>query len=322
MTTASDIDIVIDDHIRLIGALLAATTWPDDAQRRRPHGTHAHARATRRQVTPFRGHPAVIVLQALLDRGVALEAICAAAVSDAPRPDWLPADWPTLLDDFGAQAGLAAWWRGEAADWGASAEQARRVFAEVRLKPFLTPIFGDVSARLAFMPNLLYPADRELGVAGDNRLLALIPPPLAWGDSPPWPYDEDPAHTVRVTVAQFIHLLTNALLDAHGADVTDAAPFTDLARGRMGRVYAAADWPALFRDLFVPALTALYLEQAFSAGESRAYVLMERRTHKLESLDTMIALLRDFGAQQAASGLPDFGAFLSQFPAAYRALAI
>lgn len=322
MTTVSDIDIVIDDQIRLIGALLAASPWPDDAQRRRPHGTHAHARAARKHLTPFRGHPAAIVLQALLDRGIPLESIFAAAVNDAPRPDWLPADWPTLLGDFGAQAGLAAWWHGAAADWGASVEQARRVFADVRLKPFLKPIFGAVSARLTFMPNLLYPADRELAVAGGDILLALIPPPLAWGDSPPWPYDEDPAHTVRVTVAQFAYLLTNALLDAHGADVGDAAPFTDMARGRLGRVYAAADWPTLFRDLFVPALTALYLEQAFSAGESRAYVLMERRTHKLESLDTMIALLRDFGARQAASGFPDFGAFLPEFPAAYRALAI
>jgi hypothetical protein len=321
MTTASDIDIVIDDRLRLIGALLAATTWPDEAQRRRPHGTHAHARATRKQVTPFRGHPAAIVLQALLDRGIPLEAIYATAVSDAPKPEWLPADWPTLLRDFHAHAGLAAWWRSEAADWEASVEAARRVFVKVCLKPFFVPFFGDISARLAFMPNLLYPGERELGIAGGDTLLALIPPPLAWGDSPPWPYDEDPAHTVRVTVAQFAHLLTSALLEAHAADVADATPFTDTARGRMGQAYAPEDWPALFRDLFVPALTALYLEEAFSPGESKAYVLMERRTHKLDSLDTMIALLRDFRARQRdEAAYSDFGACLRDFPSAYRAL--
>ncbi len=72
---ASDVYVKLDDRIRLIACALAASRYPDDAQQRHRHGTHAHARATRKYLANFSNHPAVRSLQALLDRGAPLEAI-------------------------------------------------------------------------------------------------------------------------------------------------------------------------------------------------------------------------------------------------------
>ena len=46
----SDVRVKLDDRVRLLGAVLAATDYPEQMQRVKPHGTHAHARAV--QVPP------------------------------------------------------------------------------------------------------------------------------------------------------------------------------------------------------------------------------------------------------------------------------
>lgn len=58
----------LDDRVRLISAVLAATNYPDKSQARRKHGTHAHARATRKWLIDFMSHPAIHAAQVLLDQ--------------------------------------------------------------------------------------------------------------------------------------------------------------------------------------------------------------------------------------------------------------
>ena len=69
------VEVVIDNRVRLMSALLAATSWPDDEQTRKPHGTHAHARGTRKLLQVYDKHPAVLIMQALLDRGADAKAV-------------------------------------------------------------------------------------------------------------------------------------------------------------------------------------------------------------------------------------------------------
>ncbi|MBZ0288207.1 MAG: hypothetical protein K8I30_11380, partial [Anaerolineae bacterium] len=59
MTNQPDVVVRLDDRIRLMSALLAATNWPDKSQERQPHGTHAHARATRKYLAEWIKHDAV-----------------------------------------------------------------------------------------------------------------------------------------------------------------------------------------------------------------------------------------------------------------------
>ena len=75
----SDIIVKIDDRVRLMSALLAATRYPELSQQKKPHGTHAHARATKKYLTPQSAHAAATTLQTLLEQNSPMEAIFARA---------------------------------------------------------------------------------------------------------------------------------------------------------------------------------------------------------------------------------------------------
>src|SRR5579871_4006036 len=92
--------IRVDDRVRLISAVLAATNYPDKSQERKKHGTHLHARGTRKTVMEFNHHPAVSAMQVLLDQSVPLASIYnyalrlawpALTIDDVPR--WVPPKW-------------------------------------------------------------------------------------------------------------------------------------------------------------------------------------------------------------------------------------
>jgi hypothetical protein len=83
----TDVTVRLDDNLRLLSVVLAATDFPEKSQAAKPHGTHAHARATARFVKEMRSHEAVRGMQSLLDSGAPLEALYT-LVAHLP--------WPTL----------------------------------------------------------------------------------------------------------------------------------------------------------------------------------------------------------------------------------
>ncbi len=302
----SDVYVKLDDRVRLIASALAATRYPDDAQVQHRHGTHAHARATRRVLASFADHEAVRSLQALLDHGAPLEAIFTLALvlrfpdgKIEKPPRWMPRHWDDQLMRFYAEADLAAWWHSENAAWQTAIEASSRTFENVQFKPFLQPYLGEIGERLIFVPNILYPTDQTLGLRFGNDLVCIAPPRVAWGDSPPWPFDEDPAHVYRAAIEQYGYILMDAYLRAHADRIVELAqtplPVTDQYRA----LYPT--WAEQFAHLFVAGAVAIYLEDHVSQAEANAYVLMERKVSGLEVLPGVIHVFRRY-LRELASG--------------------
>lgn len=302
MPTTSDVCVKLDDRVRLMSAVLAATSYPHDAQARQPHGTHAHARATRKHMSAYADHPAARTLQMLLDEDSPLEAIYMLALllrfpdrRIAKPPAWMPPDWDLQLNDFYAVSRLAEWWHSDAADWQKCLDDSTRVFEGAAFKPFLRPFLGDIKNQLVFIPNISYPADQELGFRLRSDLVCIVPPRLAWGDSPPWPYDEDPAHVYRAALTQYGRLLINTYLRNHAAEVAAAEtplPVSDHFRA------LHPSWQAQFASVLVAGLVAIYLEDYVNQPEASAYVLMQRKVHGLEILPGVINVLRHYLREQ------------------------
>ncbi|MCS7070141.1 MAG: hypothetical protein NZM00_01435, partial [Anaerolinea sp.] len=138
----TDIAVVLDDRVRLLSALLAATRYPDDEQRRFPHGTHPHARHTRSLMLAHDRHPAVIGLQSILDRGVSLEALFAFALTlrwpdltADTTPDWLPSTWVITLRNFWQVSDLPGWWQADGHAWSKALDDVQLVLGDFALKP-------------------------------------------------------------------------------------------------------------------------------------------------------------------------------------------
>lgn len=270
--TQADVHVQVDDRIRLLASLLALTDHPERTQQRKPHGTHAHARALQKQLALYAGHDAVTQLQSLLDQGVSLEAIFSRALASP--------DWDSPLRAFERDATASAGWQAESIAWEQGVEQMARVFDGVELKPFFKPFFGDVCQRLIVVPNIAYPTDTTLALHSGGDLVCVLPPRLAWGDNPPWPFDEDPAHVYSAAVSAFARLL---MLDSAPVN---ASPLD----GRMLRITAG--------------FVALFLEDHLSGSEAKAYALMQRKVNGIDvqpAVDGLRAYRAEVERGQAAN---------------------
>lgn len=322
--TAHFAQITLDPRIRLVSAALAATTWPDAEQQRKRHRAHAHARGTALRVQGAAWHPAVRTLQNLLDRDTPLPAIFAHALSltwpdlqPGQEPTRLPAAWNEQLRDFLQQTDLEAWWAEEAHHWQQALAELSRVLEGVDFRRFLRPFLGEVTHGLFVMPNLSFPSDTEIGISRRNMLFCLVPPRIAWGENPPWPFDEDPAYILRATVSQFARLLMLAHLRQHAPQIAPAAaqplPVTPAF------AQAHPTWSDQFVALFVSGATALFLEETVGSQEAQAFVLMENRANGLRILPQVIAALRDSRAAYDRGQIEHLSADLARFTEALRA---
>jgi hypothetical protein len=316
MMTTSDITVKLDDRVRLLSAVLAASRYPEQAQQRRPHGTHAHARATRKLLAPLQDHAAVQMTQTLLDQGAPLEAlftlVMAAHFPDMKverPPRWLPNGWSDAMADFYTRANLAQWWREEDDAWQKPREDAARILEKAVFKPFLKPFVGEVTENFVFIPNISYPTDHEMGLRLVRDLVALIPPRLAWGDSPPWPYHEDPTHVYRAALAQYGYMLMMTYLRAHAAQVAEAAQTPLPVSDQFGLT-----WQEQFTSLFVAGAVAIYLEDHVSKAEADAYMLMERKVRGMTILPGVVSVLRRYLSELEAKRYQNLIDFLPVFP--------
>lgn len=316
-----DVSVRLDDRIRLLSAALAATNWPAQAQQRHPHGTHAHARATARFLAGQRAHPAVLGLQGLLDQGAPLEAMFTYALGlswpgleplAGAEPAWVPPRWSAQLWALHQQSGLAEWWQSEDAPWQLALAQAQRVFARAAFRPFLLRFVEAVPDQLAFIPSISHPTDQEIGVRLAGELVCIAPPRLAWGDSPPWPFDEDPAYVYRAVLGQFGRLLLLEYLRAHSDRLAAAAAAPLPVSDQFRAMYPS--WEEQFVALFIAAAVAIYLEEYVSQKEADAYVLMAHKAQGMTVLPGTINVLRRYLREREAGRYASLLDFLPVFP--------
>lgn len=298
----ADVQVRIDDRVRLMGAVLAMTSYPNDIQEIRPHGTHIHARNTRRTLGDMSADPAVMQVQQLLDAKTPIETLFTLAMHLHPEtfevvrplPGWVPGDWAANLKDFHKKAHLGIWFTKERAAWEKAESEAVRAFSKVAFKTILGQFFDTVPSSLVFIPTLLYPSEREVTLLWDNELICIAPPPLAWGDNPPWPYD-DPAmlyYTLRNALGGFGKLLLDRAIDANPSAIEEAAAQALPVNEQFRMAFPA--WRDQFRELFANALTALYLEDYVNEREYRAFVLIEQRMRGMNILPGTVSVMRRY----------------------------
>jgi hypothetical protein len=301
MTDQGDVSVQLDDRVRLVSALLAATDYPEKSQQRKPHGTHAHARATRKYLAEHRRHPAVSATQTLLDHGVSLEALYALLMlarwpdlESQAVPPWVPPGYHQQLRDFVHASRLTDWWQQEQGVWDRSRREADNVFAAARFKSFLAPFFGPIEHRLVFIPNIGDPTDVDIGFPLGHELVCIAPPPLAWGDSPPWPYDEPTmvTHSLRAALLVYGRLVLTAYLRDHADEVEEVRrvelPVSDQFRAQY------PSWDDQFSALFLSAVVAMYLEEHVDEKEYRSYMLMEKKARGMSMLPGTVSVLRRY----------------------------
>ena len=117
---------------------------------------------------------------------------------------------------------------------------------------------GDIAEQFVFVPNISYPTDQEIGLRLGKEIVVITPPPLAWGDSPPWPYDEESqlVHSYRASLTQIGRLLLIAALRANPEKVAKASK-SELPVGDQFKA-THPTWEEQFTALFVAAAVALY----------------------------------------------------------------
>lgn len=315
----SSVQVRIDDRIRLLSAVLAATRWPEAEQERKPHGTHAHARGTRKVVAEFTHHPAVHAMQVLLDKGAPLEALYTyvmrlswPGLETDETPRWVPPRWHEQLRHFYEVCGLAAWWAEEADAWSDAVVTAETVLQRVNFHEFLQTFIGPVAETFVFFPHISYPTDAEIGLRVGAELCCIAPPRIAWGDNPPWPFNEDPAHVIRAALSQYGRLLVLAYLRQYPNVVARVAeqklPVTE---------EFVARYPTFneqFAALFVVGAVGLFLEEAVSKQEAKAYILMQTKAEGLDILPGMVSVLRRYQDGYAAGRWKDLAEYLPNFP--------
>ncbi|MCC6614655.1 MAG: hypothetical protein IT320_14335 [Anaerolineae bacterium] len=319
MTTASDVIVRHDDRVRLMSAVFALSSVIDEAHAQRPHSAHAHARATRKRLAGFKEHPAVTSLETLIQETAPIDAIFGYALrlnttnwTMEHSPRWAPPEWDQQLRDFQEITGLAQWWASEDAAWETSLSQARHMFTHLDLRQFLAPFVDTSDAKFTLLPNILYPAEHEIGVRVGNEFTCIVPPRPAWGDSPPWPFDEDPVHIYRAAIGQYIRLMMQDYLAHNQAQVDEASlielPVSDSLREQ------SPNWTDQFLALFVSGVVAIFLEDRINPAEAKAYTLMESKVYGMAMLPGVVSVLRRYLGDKEAGKYGSFADFLPIFP--------
>ena len=310
--------IRIDDRVRLISAVLAATNYPDKSQDRKKHGTHLHARATRKLVAEFNHHPAVSAMQVLLDQNIPLASMYSYAMrltwpglAAEETPRWVPPRWNEQLKHFYDVTKLGKFWTDEDLHWQAPIRHLREAFNKVDLYAYLEPFLGQVVETLVFMPNICYPSDQNIGFRVGGELIAIMPPPMAWGDSPPWPYKDDEALSYRTALTVYIDVLLNSYLQQH-ADIMATLEEKPLP---VSEKYAATypTWKEQFNGLFKAALIYLFLEDSVSSLEAKSFMQYMQKVENATILPGVASILRRFLDEYKAGRYKSFAEYLPNF---------
>ncbi len=272
MTTMT---ITIDDRARLVMAVLAASDWPNEEQKQLTHAVHPHAKQTRHFVQKYKYHEAVRGVNQALLNGVTVAELFSTAMRCAwptfeplePLPHLLKIErWARSLADFEHDTNIVeSFWQKHTDDWQTAVAALTAIFHGGQTTAFLKKLTRSaIGPQLVIMPNLVYPALTPVLASNQDAIYLLLPPLKAVGESPPWPYDEDPAQVVATTCQE----LAVRLMADHLAA---------LDKGH--------------RELFRHAATTLCLEAHFDAAEAQAYLLRAKKEHHLPDLPWVVERL-------------------------------
>ena len=215
----STFTIFLDERLRLVTAVLAASSWPVEEQAQLVHAVHPQAKQVRQFVATFATHPAVNGVNEARQNGVDLAALFSAALR-CTWPNFVPKEplprvlkikeWTESLADFARKTAVVTeFWPQHTAVWDEALAHLEQIFASGDLLSSLGQLGGNgEDTAVSLMPNLVYPALQPVIATGENKLALLLPPPKAVGESPPWPFDEDPGWVVAAVAEQLApHLL-------------------------------------------------------------------------------------------------------------------
>lgn len=264
----SELTVRMDERVRLVTAVLAAGDWPQMEQAQERHAVHPHAKQTQHFVRPFAEHVAVRQADQLLAAGVSLEALFSAArrcswpdfdvVGSLPPGKNIDA-WPAALAAFARDTGIVArHWQPHRAVWQEAVDDLSHIFAAGTLVSVLQRLrSAPIAQTLQVMPTLVVPMLTPVLATTASTCLLLLPPPKAVGESPPWPYREDPAWVVTRVSEQFVGYLL--------AD--EWATFSE--RERVVRLRAAV---------------SVCLTELFDEMEGMAYLVRSKKAYNLPEL--------------------------------------
>ncbi len=313
------VTVRVDNRVRLLSAVLAATNYPDKSQERKKHGTHLHARGTRKVVAEFGHHPAVQAMQILLDQNLPLASMYSyvlrltwpgLATDDMPR--WVPPHWNEQLKHFYEVAELSEWWATENDHWKLTLRHLTEAFDKVDLYAFLEPFVGPIVESLVFIPNIGYPSDQNIGLRVGGELVAIMPPPMAWGDSPPWPYKDDEALAYRTALSEYGGILMDAYMRQH-EDIIKVLAEKPLPVNEK-YVVLHPTWQDQFLGLFKAALIHLFLEDAVSSLEAKSFMQYMQKVENVAVLPGIVSIFRRYLDEYKAGHYTDFADFLPSFP--------
>ncbi|MCA9889788.1 MAG: hypothetical protein KC546_15520 [Anaerolineae bacterium] len=326
VTVNMPVTVSLDDRIRLLSAVLAATHYPQEAQDRGRHLAHSHARNTQKYLLNqgMNEHPAVKSLEDMLNRKVPLEALFTMMLL-MPWPDlevdslppFVPGNWPQQLHDFYLKSNIRGFWTENELPWQDAVTQSKLIFENVSFNEFLGQFTGDVSEKFVFMPNISYPAVEEMGLRYKDQLIAIVPPPQAWGDSPPWPYDDETQliSVYRGAVTQYARLLLHGYFRLNTEKLEEAKEKELPISDELKVVYPT--WEDQFMMLYTKALVAMYLEDHVDPLEAKAYMLIERKANSIALLPGTISVLRRY-LRERGNRYESFMDFLPYFPTQLR----
>ena len=311
--------IRVDNRVRLMSAVLAATNYPDKSQERKKHGTHLHARGTRKTVAEYSHHPAVQAAQVLLDQNIPLVSMYSyvlrltwpdLAGDDMPR--WVPPRWNEHLKHFYESTNLEKWWADEDESWKIPVRHLSESFAKVDLYAFLEPFLGQVAESMVFMPNISYPTDQNIGLRIGGELIAIVPPPVAWGDSPPWPYKDDEALAYRTALSEYSDILMAGFMRQNETTIKTLAekPLP------VDEKYLATHptWQDQFLGLFKAGLIYIFLEDSVSPLEAKSFMQIMQKVENVTVLPGVVGIFRRYLQEYKAGRYPTFAEYLPAFP--------
>ena len=275
----SEVIVSLDNRARLVTAVLAASHWPKLEQQQTPHAVHPHSKQTAYLVEPAAGHPAVTILNQGLAQDIPLSDYFSAALRcswpgftpQEPLPA-SPADraWVNALPGFYQQTDLATFWQKESESWQTAYDELSAIFRDSHLSPFLRQLCGEAWAKVVIVPTVVYPLLKPVLAETAAALYMILPPAKAWGESPPWPFGEDPGWVIAQSC---FHLVQYFLADT-------LAQMDEMQQGLL--TYAAV---------------TLCLEKEFDEAEAMTYLVQKKKEQKLPRLPLAVETLRDYLAE-------------------------
>jgi len=246
------LEVTIDEYVRTVTALLAASDWPAMEQTITPHAVHPHSKQTMHYMEAYKDHAAVTGLNAALGAGGTLDDLFETAVCHSKLHE------ESTVVDFTAATDLATFWASHTDAWDEAINDLKAIFDGKPVVGTVTALTGiDVVKPVLLVPTIVYPMLAPVVVENTEHIFIILPPAKAWGESPPWPFADDPGWAM----AQVAFYLSQYLLrdELTQMDETDG----------LVRLHA---------------IVVLCLEKEMNDAEAMAYLVRTKKEQKLPQL--------------------------------------